>query len=84
MILAIIVPPARKSKVIAGLVALSMAASFLFSRLPVVSGLSEGTRIIILTVVLSGLAAALFPVSEEKVEETLEEAEEAVKKEVGA
>ena len=84
MFLAIIVPPARKSKVIAGLVALSMAASFLFSRLPVVSGLSEGTRIIILTVVLSGLAAALFPVSEEQVEETLEETEEAVKKEVGA
>ncbi len=65
MFLAIIIPPARKNKIIAGLVVLSMLASFLFSKLPVLSTLSSGIRIIILTVVISGIAAILFPVPEE-------------------
>lgn len=65
MFLAIIIPPARKNKIIAGLVVLSMLASFLFSKLPVLSTLSSGIRIIILTVVISGIAAILFPVPED-------------------
>ena len=62
MFIAIIIPPARRNRVVAGLVALSFAASFAFAVLPVVSSLSEGTRTLLLTVVISGGAAALFPV----------------------
>ena len=61
MFLAIIIPPARKSKILAGLIAASFALSFLFTVLPFVSALPEGTRTIILTVGLSSLAAILFP-----------------------
>lgn len=66
MFLAIIVPPARKNRVIAGVVLLAMAASFAFTRLPLVSGLSAGTRTILLTLLIAGGAAILFPVKEEK------------------
>jgi predicted branched-subunit amino acid permease len=62
MFLAIIIPPARKSRVVAGLVLASFATSALFAWAPLLSGLSEGVRTIILTVALSALAAALFPV----------------------
>ena len=81
MFLAIIIPPARKEKVIAGLVTACFASSFALSRLPVawefrgrlpvvgdflsrlpeLPKLSEGTRIILLTVVIASLAAILFP-----------------------
>ncbi len=69
MFLAIILPPARKSRVIAGLVAVSMLASAGLSWL--VSALSwdfltEGFRIIILTVVIAAGAALLFPVRDEQ------------------
>lgn len=65
MFIAIIIPPARKSKIIAGVVAFSMVASFAFAKLPLISGISSGIRTIILTVVISALAALLFPVKED-------------------
>lgn len=65
MFLAVIIPPARGSRVVAVLVGLSFAASYAAGVLPVVSGWSEGTRVILLTVVLAGGAALLFPVKEE-------------------
>lgn len=61
MFLAVIVPPARKSKLLAALVAVCFAASFAASRLPWISTLSDGTRTIILTVVIAALAALFFP-----------------------
>ena len=64
MFLAIIIPPARKNKVVAALVLLSFALSFACGRLPLVSSLSSGTRTIILTVALSAGAAFLFPVKD--------------------
>ncbi len=67
MFLAVIVPPARKSKIIAGLVIASMAFSFAFAKLPILSGISEGFRIIILTVVICLAAAILFPIKDEEV-----------------
>lgn len=66
MFLAVVIPPARENKVLAGLVPLSMAASLLFTVLPGVKTISAGTRIIILTIVLSLLAALLFPVEEKE------------------
>ena len=65
MFLAVIIPPCRKSHVIAGLVAISMIASSIFSIIPALSGISFGMKVIILTVVISGIAAKLFPVKED-------------------
>ena len=66
MFLAIIIPPARKNKVIAVLVIVSMVLSFIFSKMSLLSGISSGMRVIILTVVISLAAAYLFPVEEEE------------------
>lgn len=65
MFLAIIIPPARKNRPIAGLVLAGFAASALFAWTPLLSSISEGSRTIVLTVALSALAAALFPVDEQ-------------------
>ncbi len=65
MFLAVIVPPARKNPVIAGCVLISFAASFLVTHAPFVSDLSEGTGTIILTVVISAVAAILFPIKDD-------------------
>ena len=65
MFLAIIIPSAKKNKIIAGIVAVSMILSFGFSRLPFLSSLSSGMRVIILTVIIAFAAAVLFPVKEE-------------------
>ena len=62
MFLAIIIPPARKNRVVAVLVALSFALSFVCNYLPGVASLSDGTRTILLTVLISCGAAVLFPV----------------------
>ncbi len=61
MFLAIIIPPAKKSRILAGVVLLSMGLSYLFTKLPYVSSLSTGTRTIVLTVLIAGGAAVLFP-----------------------
>lgn len=66
MFLAIIIPPARKNKVIAALILISMLMSLLFSKLPPLSSLSSGVRIIIITASVSLAAAVLFPVKEDK------------------
>lgn len=66
MFIAIFIPPARKSKVVAGLVAVSFAASWVVGRLPVFGGISSGVKTIILTVVISLAAALLFPVDDEQ------------------
>ena len=66
MFIAIIIPPAKKSKIVALVVANSMVASYLFSKLPVLKSISSGFKIIILTVIISAVAAALFPVETEK------------------
>lgn len=66
MFLAIIIPPARKNKIIAGLVIISMSLSFAFAKLPFICNISSGMRIIILTVIISLAAAVLFPVKDEE------------------
>ena len=65
MFIAIIIPPSRGNKVIGGIVAISMAASLIFSIAPVLCQISSGFRIIILTIVIAGVAAALFPVTDD-------------------
>ena len=66
MFLAVIIPPARKNRVIALFVLVSFTASFAATYLPLISQLSGGTRTIILTVLISAIAAILFPVNEEE------------------
>ncbi len=61
MFLAIIVPPAKKTPFIGALVAVSMAASGLFSVLPLLKEISSGFRVIILTLAIAGAAAVIRP-----------------------
>jgi len=70
MFLAIIIPHAKKEKTIAGLVICSMSVSLFCSLIPGIKELSAGTRVILLTVIISLLAAVLFPIEEKK--ETIE------------
>lgn len=69
MFLAIIIPPARKSKILTVLILLSFALSFAAGYIPFIRDLTEGTRTILLTVLLSTLAAVFFPHKEENEQE---------------
>lgn len=67
MFIAIIIPPAKKDKIIAALVVISMMLSYIASRIPViVNNVSSGTRIIVLTVSIASIAAILFPVKDKE------------------
>ena len=66
MFIAIFVPPSKTSKVIGGLVLVSMALSFAFNRIPAFDAVSSGIKTIILTVAISAAAALLFPIREVK------------------
>lgn len=69
MFIAIVIPPARENKIIRLAVIASFVSSYAASVLPYLSKLSEGTRIMILTIVLSVLAALFFPIKEETCDE---------------
>lgn len=64
MFLAIIIPPTKHSKVIFGLIIISMLLSFAFSFITFFASISSGIRTILLTVIISASAALLFPVKE--------------------
>lgn len=66
MFIAIFVPPAKESRVIRGLVLVSMGLSFFVNRASMFAGMSSGIRTILLTVILSAAAAILFPIREAK------------------
>ena len=66
MFAAVFVPPAKENKVVAWLIIISFVASFIFNKAAIFSGISSGIKIIILTVILSFMAAILFPVKKEK------------------
>ena len=66
MFLAVILPPARKDRVLLGLILVSMALSFLARTLPGLTFLSDNMKTIVLTVGISLLAAILFPIREAK------------------
>lgn len=63
MFLAVIVPPACKQRTLGILIAVSMASSYIMSMF--CGGISTGIRIMILTIVIAGAAAVLFPIKEE-------------------
>lgn len=62
MFLAIIVPPSKKDKAVAIAVLVSFALSFICAYAPVIKEISSGTRTIILTVLISAVAAVIKPV----------------------
>lgn len=61
MFIAIIIPPARSEPIIGVLVALSFFMSCFAAHLPWLMDLSAGSRTIILTVLISAIAAIYFP-----------------------
>lgn len=66
MFVAVVIPPCKSDKKLIIVVCVSMVLSFLFANLPYVSKLSEGNRIIILTIILGGIFAFVFPHNEEE------------------
>lgn len=67
MFIAIFIPPAKKDKFMAGIIVACFAASYILSTLDVFAGISSGTKTIILTVVISTVAALIKPVKDEEV-----------------
>lgn len=65
MFIAVIIPPARGNKVLTGVVLISMIMSLIFSKAPFLCQISSGFQIIILTILIAGAAAFLFPVKED-------------------
>lgn len=64
MFIAIIVPDSRDNKNVLVTVILAIIASVAFAYIPFLSNISSGFTIIIITVVISGIAAILFPIKE--------------------
>ena len=62
MFLAVIIPPSRRDKAVCAVVIISFAASYAASRIPGIRDLSAGNKTILLTVVISALAALIRPV----------------------
>lgn len=65
MFLAIIIPEGRKNRVVLGFIGVSFLLSYAAAKLPLVCQLSDGMRILLLTVAISATAAILFPHKEE-------------------
>lgn len=61
MFLACIMPEARKHAIVAVLIVISFVLSYVASTLPVLDGISSGTKTIILTIAIASVAAILFP-----------------------
>ena len=68
MFLAVIIPPAKKSLKITIIIITCFILGFVSQYIPCFNTLAEGTRIIILTVIISTLAALIFPVKDHKEE----------------
>lgn len=62
MFIAIIVPPAREQKSVLVTVVMAIVASLGFAYLPVLKNLSGGWAIIVITLLVSGITAWLFPI----------------------
>lgn len=61
MFLAVIIPPSRKDKILRYIIITCFIVSFGATYLPYICALSEGTRTILLTIILSSIVSVLFP-----------------------
>lgn len=62
MFIAIIIPAAKTNRIVGGIVAASFLISFAVSRITLFDRMSDSMKISILTVLIAGIAAVLFPV----------------------
>ena len=62
MFIAIFIPEGKKNKVVLGCILISFLLSYLAANVAPIANLSEGMRVLILTIVISSVAAILFPV----------------------
>lgn len=69
MFLAVIIPQAKRDKIIAGVIVVCFAVSYAGTYIPFIKDLSDGTKTIIFTVAISAIAAILFPRNEADKEE---------------
>lgn len=68
MFIAIIIPPAKKDKPVAFAVIVAMLLSYLCTIIPFVKEISSGTKIIVLTIVISLLFAIICPIDPDKID----------------
>lgn len=68
MFIAIIIPPAKKSKPIALIIIISVAIMCILRYLPIFESVSSGFRVILATVLGAGFGAFLFPVEASSIE----------------
>lgn len=64
MFVAIIIPAAKTSRIVGGVILVSFVASFAVSRISLFDGLSDSMKISLLTVIIAGIAAFLFPLKD--------------------
>lgn len=69
MFIAVIVPPCKENKKVLGAVVMAIVLSVLFTYLPYIKSLETGWAVIIITLVVSSIAATLFPVKEDEADE---------------
>lgn len=66
MFIAIIVPPARENVNVGFTVLMAIAASCIFAYVPGLNNISSGWAVIIVTLVVSAVAAVMFPIAEKE------------------
>ena len=65
MFIALIIPPAKKSRAVVATIAEAVVITCILKYVPIFSFISEGFQIIIATVAASAISAVLFPIKEE-------------------
>lgn len=70
MFIAIIIPPAKKSRPVLGIILLSITITCILRYLPIFDFISYGFSIIIATIISAALGAFLFPVKDNETPET--------------
>lgn len=76
MFIAIIIPAAKANRIVCGIVCVSFLISFAVSKIPFFDRMSDSMKISLLTVIIAGIAAVLFPIKDE------DDAKAGVKKEL--
>ena len=61
MFLALTVPAAKNDKIIFSVIIISYTASYVFPMIPAFSGISDGMKAIILTIIIASVYSVLFP-----------------------
>lgn len=76
MFVAIIIPAAKTDKVVCGVIIISFLVSYAVSKISLFSHLSDSMKISLLTVLIAGAAAILFPLREDEEPHTVTDKED--------